>query len=159
MKEKSYKPIIYLFTATLAMALATSFRLKESEDPIIVLKFFVAYSMTALAILKLQDIDSFSKQFIKYDIIAKKWRGYSYAYPFLEAFIGIGMLSTVTPKAFGALSFFVGFFGSVSVIKTVYIEKKSLHCACVGGNSKVPLGFISLTENLMMLTMGLVMAL
>ena len=104
MKEKSYKPIIYLFTATLAMALATSFRLKESEDPIIVLKFFVAYSMTALAILKLQDIDSFSKQFIKYDIIAKKWRGYSYAYPFLEAFIGIGMLSTVTPKAFGALS-------------------------------------------------------
>ena len=28
-------------------------------------------------------------------------------------------------------------------------------CACVGGNSNVPLGFISLTENLMMIAMGL----
>ncbi|MEY8842641.1 glutaredoxin, partial [Cribrihabitans sp. XS_ASV171] len=28
-------------------------------------------------------------------------------------------------------------------------------CACVGGGSNVPLGFVSLTENLMMMAMGL----
>jgi hypothetical protein len=29
-----------------------------------------------------------------------------------------------------------------------------LKCACVGGDSKVPLGFISLLENIMMLGMA-----
>jgi hypothetical protein len=44
--------------------------------------------------------------------------------------------------------------GAVSVFKEVYINKRELKCACVGGDSKVPLGFISLTENLMMIGMG-----
>jgi hypothetical protein len=44
--------------------------------------------------------------------------------------------------------------GAVSVCKAVYIDKRELKCACVGGDSKVPLGFISLTENLMMIGMG-----
>jgi hypothetical protein len=30
-----------------------------------------------------------------------------------------------------------------------------IKCACVGGDSNVPLGFISLTENLMMMAMAL----
>ncbi len=30
-----------------------------------------------------------------------------------------------------------------------------LKCACVGGSSNVPLGFVSLTENVMMLGMGI----
>jgi hypothetical protein len=49
---------------------------------------------------------------------------------------------------------FVSTVGAISVIKAVYIEKRDLSCACVGGGSKVPLGFISLTENLMMMAMS-----
>jgi hypothetical protein len=41
----------------------------------------------------------------------------------------------------------------------VYIDKRELKCACVGGNSNVPLGFVSLTENLVMIGMGLWMPL
>jgi hypothetical protein len=44
--------------------------------------------------------------------------------------------------------------GAVSIIKAVYIEKRDLKCACMGGGSDVPLGFISLTENLMMMAMA-----
>jgi hypothetical protein len=47
--------------------------------------------------------------------------------------------------------------GAVSVIKAVYIDKRELKCACVGGDSNVPLGFVSLTENLMMVGMAVVM--
>ena len=46
-----------------------------------------------------------------------------------------------------------------SVIKAVYVDKLALNCACVGGNSNVPLGFVSLTENLVMIGMGLWMPL
>jgi len=43
------------------------------------------------------------------------------------------------------------------VVKAVYIDKRELKCACVGGNSDLPLGFISLTENLAMAGAGIYM--
>lgn len=48
----------------------------------------------------------------------------------------------------------IGSIGAWSVFKAVYIDKRELKCACVGGDSKVPLGFVSLTENLMMVAMA-----
>lgn len=52
----------------------------------------------------------------------------------------------------------IGGIGAVSVSKAAYLDKRSLKCACVGGGSNVPLGFVSLTENLMMVAMALWMA-
>jgi hypothetical protein len=52
---------------------------------------------------------------------------------------------------------FVATVGAISVFKAVYIDKRELKCACVGGGSNVPLGFVSLTENLMMMGMAIVM--
>ena len=54
---------------------------------------------------------------------------------------------------------FIGAIGAVSVFKAVYVDRRELKCACVGGGSNVPLGLISLTENLMMLAMGIWMPL
>jgi len=51
----------------------------------------------------------------------------------------------------------IGTIGAFSVIKAVYVDKRELKCACVGGESNVPLVFLSLTENLMMIAMGLCM--
>ncbi|CTQ34557.1 hypothetical protein JAN5088_03353 [Jannaschia rubra] len=56
-----------------------------------------------------------------------------------------------------ACALFIGTVGEVSVFKAVYVGKRELKCACVGGDSTVPLGFVSLTENLMMVGMALVM--
>jgi hypothetical protein len=53
------------------------------------------------------------------------------------------------------VALFIGTVGAVSVFKAVYIDKRKLKCACVGGDSNVPLGFVSLTENLMMMIMGI----
>lgn len=53
------------------------------------------------------------------------------------------------------VALFIGNVGAYSVFKAVYVEKRDLKCACVGGDSNVPLGFISMTENLMMVGMAL----
>jgi hypothetical protein len=53
------------------------------------------------------------------------------------------------------VALFIGGIGAVSVFKAVYIDKRTLKCACVGGGSNVPLGFVSLTENFMMITMAI----
>jgi len=52
----------------------------------------------------------------------------------------------------------IGGIGAVSVVKAVYIDRRELKCACVGGATRVPLGFVSLTENVMMVAMALWMA-
>jgi hypothetical protein len=39
-------------------------------------------------------------------------------------------------------------------VKAVYLDKRELKCACVGGGSNVPLGSVSLTENVMMVAMA-----
>ncbi len=57
------------------------------------------------------------------------------------------------------IALFIGTVGAVSVFKAVYVDRRELKCACVGGSSNVPLGFVSLTENLMMIAMGLWMPL
>lgn len=53
----------------------------------------------------------------------------------------------------------IGGIGAVSVFKAAYISKSDITCACVGGSSRVPLGFVSLTENVMMVAMALWMVL
>ena len=61
------------------------------------------------------------------------------------------MIAGVPALAISPFALFIGTIGAISVIKAVYIDKRDLKCACVGGNSKVPLGFVSLSENLAMI--------
>lgn len=64
------------------------------------------------------------------------------------------MLAGVLIWLAAPLALVIGTVGAVSVFKAVYIDKRELKCACMGGSSAVPLGFVSLTENLMMAGMG-----
>lgn len=114
----------------------------------------MAISMTLLALQKLQDVESFSTMFLNYDLLARRWVGYGYLYPYGEALAGILMIAGVLIWIAAPIALFIGTVGAVSVFKAVYIDRRELKCACVGGNSSVPLGFISLTENLMMIFMG-----
>lgn len=150
----TYQPIIAVFTVTLGLALAFNWYYSPSIPPLLTLKHFVMISMSVLAILKLRDLYSFSNQFITYDLLGMRWVRYAYIYPFIEALAGIGMIAHIGLIILCPLSIFIGTVGAISVVKAVYIDKRELKCACVGGDSNVPLGFISLTENLMMMFMG-----
>lgn len=152
---ETYQPVIAIFAVTFLMALTTSWALKGSFDIIRILELFIAFSMCVLGILKLQDLMSFATGFVQYDIIAQRYVPYSYVYPFVEAGAGILMLSHTLTWLAAPAALTISTIGAISVFKAVYIEKRDLTCACVGGKSTVPLGFISLTENLMMIAMSL----
>ena len=85
----------------------------------------------------------------------KRWRPYASLYPWLEGLAGVLMLSGAAMWLSVPIALFLGGIGAVSVFKAVYIDKRDLKCACVGGSSNVPLGFVSLTENVMMVAMAL----
>jgi glutaredoxin len=151
--DTSYRPIVAVFAVAALMALAASW-VAFGTLTLRTLEWFIAFSMCVLAIQKLQDLESFSNRFITYDLLSMRWVRYAYVYPFGEALAGVLMIAGALPWIASPVALFIGAVGAVSVFKAVYIDRRELKCACVGGGSNVPLGFISLTENLMMVAMG-----
>ncbi len=136
------------------MALAASYAVTGTPFTMRAAEWFIAFSMCVLALLKLQDVESFSSMFLGYDLLGQRWVRYAYAYPFLEGLAGILMVAGALNWLSIPVALFIGTIGAVSVFKAVYVDKREIKCACVGGSSKVPLGFVSLTENLMMVAMA-----
>lgn len=152
---QTYQPIIAVFSITLLMALAESWAAQRAFAPGRVAALFVTFSMCVLGILKLRDLQSFATGFVQYDLLARRYVPYASVYAFIETLGGVLMLGHVLTWLAAPIVLAASTIGAVSVFKAVYLEKRDLNCACVGGGSKVPLGFISLTENLMMMAMAL----
>jgi|TARA_R110000787_G_scaffold101784_1_gene207429 glutaredoxin len=153
--DTSYQPVIAIFGMAFLMALALSWFSFQTIFTLRAFEWFISISMCFLAVQKLQNVESFSTMFLNYDLLAQRWVPYGKLYPFGEALAGILMTAGAMMWLSAPVAIFIGGIGAASVIKAVYIEKRELKCACVGGDSNVPLGFISLTENLMMLGMGI----
>lgn len=153
-KAPTYRPVIAVFAMAALMAAAANWAQSGVAFDVRTLEWFIAFSMCILALLKLRDIETFSNMFLGYDLLAQRFVPYAYVYPFAEAAAGILMIAGALIWLSVPLALFIGTIGAVSVFKAVYIDKRELKCACVGGDSNVPLGFVSLTENLMMIGMG-----
>ncbi len=150
----TYRPVIALFAMTALMALAASYSAFGDAFTLRAAEWFISFSMVVLAMLKLQDVDNFATMFLNYDLLAKRWVPYATIYPFAEGLAGVLMTAHALPWLSIPAALFIGGIGAVSVFYAVYVEKRELKCACVGGSSKVPLGFVSLTENLAMVGMA-----
>ena len=155
----SYTPVIALFAMAALMALAASWAAFGSLVTVAAAEWFIAIAMCLLALQKLKDVEGFATMFLNYDLLAQRWVRYSHIYPFAEALAGILMMAGALMWLSIPVALFIGTIGAVSVFKAVYIDRRELKCACVGGDSNVPLGFVSLTENLMMAGMAIWMLL
>ena len=157
--DTTYRPVLMIFAVAALLALAVAWILFGTLASYRVIEWFIAIAMVLLGLQKLQDVESFSTMFLNYDLLARRWVPYGYIYPFVETGAGVLMLAGAATWASAPLALLIGMIGAASVFKAVYIDKRELKCACVGGNSNVPLGFVSLTENLMMIGMAIWIAL
>ncbi len=151
----TYRPVIVVFAMTALMALAASLAAFGTPLTVRAGEWFIAFSMCVLALLKLQNVERFATMFLNYDLLAKRWVPYSYVYPYAEGLAGVLMAAGVLTWLSVPIALVIGAIGAASVIKAVYVDGRELKCACVGGDSNVPLGFLSLTENVMMVAMAL----
>ncbi|MEB3201302.1 MAG: glutaredoxin [Synechococcus sp.] len=147
----SYTPVIAVFGTAALVALALGAGIGG----------FLGLSVCLLAMLKLIDVSAFAASFIRYDLLSQRWRPWSRLYPTIELLVGLGMLAPLPAGGpngvIAGLAVALGLAGMVSVGKAVFVDHMALHCACVGGNSKTPLGLVSFAENLIMAGMGAAM--
>jgi glutaredoxin len=147
----SYSPVVAVFGTAALMALVHGAGFSG----------FMGIAICLLAMLKLMDVEAFAASFRKYDLLSQRWRPWGRLYPGIELLVGLGVLLQPQPAAssqlVGAVAAGLGAMGMVSVGKAVFVDHLALNCACVGGNSKTPLGVVSFAENLIMAAMGTVM--
>jgi hypothetical protein len=143
----SYQPIIAVVSVALGMAVMTGFRrgaCRLGADCRAVRRF----QHVRAGILKLQNLQSFATGFVQYDLLARRYVPYAYLHTFIEAVGGVLMIGEIATLVIAPAVLFVSTVGAGSVFKAMYLEKRDVNCACVGGSSRVP-GFVSLTENLL----------
>jgi len=145
----TYQPVIALFAVAFALAVAVTWLMRGTLIVPQTLAWFISIAMVLLGLQKLQNIETFATMFLNYDLLAQKWVRYGYVYPFVETVAGLLMMMGVLTWLSAPATLVVA-----SVIKAVYVDKRELKCACLG-DSRVPLGFVSLVENLMMIGMAL----
>lgn len=152
--QTTYQPVIALFSIAALLAVAVTWLVLGTPVSGQTLPWFIAISMVLLGLQKLKDIERFATMFLNYDLLAQRWVRYGYVYPFIETGAGLLMFAGVLTWLSAPLALIAAGIGAVSVFKAVYVDRRELKCACVGGDSNVPLGFVSLTENLMMIGMA-----
>ena len=149
----SYTPVVVVFGTASLITVALNIGISG----------FMGLAICLLAMLKLMDVEAFAASFRKYDLLSQRWRGWGRLYPGVELLVGLGILLPPQPTNLaplvGAVAMGLGAMGMVSVGKAVFIDHLALNCACVGGNSKTPLGVVSFAENLIMALMGAAMLL
>lgn len=153
--DTTYAPVLAIFSVGLLLALGVGVLTEWEMGYAMLVPHFISITMVLLALMKLRDVESFSTMFLNYDVLARRWVPYGYVYPYAELLAGLLMFAGVLSYVSIPLALFIGSVGAWSVFQAVYLEKRTLKCACVGGDTNVPLGFVSLTENLMMVGMSI----
>lgn len=113
--------------------------------------FFLVFSM-----FKIIDLKGFAISYTGYDVVAKRFMKYAYAYPFIELALALGYFLNIPNTQWVTLIFMV--IGSIGVFKELMRGSK-IKCACLGTYIKLPLTTVSLVEDVTMGVMALLMIL
>jgi len=152
---KTYKPLIIVFLYIIIGVEILQFSyggfnmMKAMSD--FMGGFFIVFSF-----FKMLDVKNFAMSYSSYDIIAKKWIGYGYIYPFIELILGILFLMKVYPLFTNTATLIVMGISSIGVIQSV-MQKRTIQCACLGTVFNLPMSTVTIVEDLLMVVMSLIM--
>ncbi len=154
----SYLPLITIFALLLAVTAVISWRDYATGD--FLLSNSIAYFMMGFFIVfagfKLMDLKGFAEGYSTYDLLAGRWFGYGYIYPFIELGFGLAMLAGFhSPPLLWAEIIVMVFSGIGVAIKLAKGEE--FQCACFGTFLKVPLTKITVVEDFGMALLALVL--
>ena len=153
-------PVEYLkFILVLLVVLAGAFGLYSIDGDSVedFIRYFMGSFMVVFASFKFIGYRMFVEMFPMYDPIAKRSRLYSQAYPFIEFSLGALALANLFEVMRLSLVILLMGVGALGIIHTVYVQKKKIHCACLGNIIKLPLSTVSLAEDVGMVALAVFM--
>lgn len=125
-------------------------------DAMRAMRHFMAGFFLVFSFFKLLDVPAFALSYSSYDIVARRWLGYGYVYPFLELALGAAYLADFRPVLTNAATLVVMGVSTVGVVQSLLARRK-IRCACLGAVFNLPMSYITLTEDLLMVGMAAAM--
>jgi hypothetical protein len=158
-KKKKLSPYWPLFALVLvAFLAATALSCGVQGGLFIWMHFFMGFFLCQFAMLKLFHPADFVQGFRMYDLVAKKSQGYAYLYPFIELGLGLSYLSFIYPTFVYSITIVVMGVGTIGVVRALKAGL-NVRCACMGTILDVPLSTVTLSEDITMGAMALLMLL
>ena len=148
----TYKPLLLVFGYILLVCLSIEYLsgsfILHRFMPNFMAGFFLVFSF-----FKLLDLKGFASSYSMYDLLAKKWLGYGYIYPFIELGLGAAYLLGYRPMLTNTITLLVMAFSSIGVILAV-MNKQKIKCACLGTGFNLPMTTVTIIEDLLMAGMA-----
>lgn|SRR6185295_8240583 len=151
-----YLPLLIVLGVAALAAAATNQAYDGDGGGMIWMRDFMGFFLIIFAMLKLFSLARFADGFQMYDLLAKRFRPYALAYPFIELALGLGYLSSWRPSVVYLTTVLVMLFGALGVTRAL-LRGLDVNCACMGNILKVPLSTVALVEDLGMAIMAAVM--
>jgi hypothetical protein len=117
---------------------------------------FMAGFFLVFSFFKLLNLTAFADAYAGYDIVAARWRGYGFVYPFVELALGAAYLTGFQPLATNVVTLVVMGVSTVGVVQSLLARRK-IRCACLGTVFNLPMSSVTLTEDLLMVGMAAAM--
>ena len=101
----------------------------------------------------LLNLRGFAESYAMYDVVAKRWKGWGFAYAIIELVLGLAFLSGFNPILTNAVTFVVMSISIIGVLQSV-LNKRKIKCACLGAIFNVPMTTITIIEDALMIAMS-----
>lgn len=138
----------FIAGVSLLVAAATG---QWSVEPI--MRHFMAGFFIVFSFFKLLDPPGFVSAYRGYDLVARKFSAWGWAYPFVELALGVAYLLDWAPIVTNAVTLVLMLVGAAGVLKAL-LDKRAIRCACLGTALNLPMTKVTLVEDLTMAAMA-----
>lgn len=146
----TYRPVLLIVAYLLLIAALTTSNWHDA------MRVFMAGFFLVFSLFKFFDLAGFAKSYARYNLLAMRWRGYGYTYPFIELALGLAFLTNIAPYATNLTTLVLSLFAGLGVGHAI-VQKKQLQCACLGSGLSLPVGVVTLVEDFGMAAMAAIM--
>ena len=152
---ETYKPLFLIVLFIAGTTCLSQYPFAEF-DAMVWMQNFMAGFFIVFAFFKLLNLNGFANSYTMYDIVAAKWNGWGYVYPFVELALGVAYLVNFNPAITNWATILVLGLSSIGVIES-NINKRKIKCACLGDVFNLPMSTVTIVEDLSMVAMAALM--
>lgn len=156
--EKSlttYKPLLIIVAFIAGVSMLSQYPF-DSFSWMLFMRHFMAGFFIVFSFFKLLNLSGFATSYSMYDIIAAKWNGWGYIYPFLELGLGVLFLINAFPFYTNVATIIILGVSTIGVIQS-NLQKREIKCACLGDVFNLPMSTVTIVEDVSMVLMSIVM--
>lgn len=155
---KTYRPLIIMISIIVIATLVTTALVKNQgmSTGSAISRWFMGYFFLLFGGSKAITWKSFAESFRGYDPLAKQLRVYGYVYPAIELVLaGLFLVGIATTTASWVTIVILG-ITTLGILRAIRAGE-TLQCACLGTWITLPLGWVAVIENAVMIIMAVMM--